>query len=356
MSRQWKHAVVGTGVVGEWHTRLIPKLPTSKLVAVCDVDTARSQSVLAKNNLDGTPIYSDLLKLIKEQKPDVVHVCTPSGLHADPAIAALTAGCHVICEKPMEIELDRIDRMHEASVKSGQRLAGIFQNRWNDANRALRDAAQAGRFGRVAWAGCVTPWHRNDQYYRDGGWRGTWKLDGGGAIMNQSVHNVDLLQWIGGPIKTVAAFGSSRIHAEIEVEDTLSATVQFANGAHGTIMGSTAMWPGGPVRIEIGGELGHAVSDANEGLKTFRFKEELPTDKELVARLGPDRRKESVGGGSASAQIDTDLHYRNITHILSSWEADKDADTFAPEARKAVAIIKALYESMKSGGRPVDVR
>src|SRR5438045_4866529 len=113
----------------------------------------------------------------------------------------------------------------------------------------------------MSLAGCYTPWYRSDEYYRDGGWRGTWRLDGGGAMMNQSVHAVDLIQWIAGPVKSVSAYAGSRIHPEIEVEDTLACSLQFVSGAFGVIMGSTAMWPGIAVRIELGGAEGTAVSE-----------------------------------------------------------------------------------------------
>jgi predicted dehydrogenase len=353
MSKQWRAAVVGTGVVGEWHVRLIPRLPNETLVAVCDLDPAKAQAALAKNNLTGVKVYTDQAEMLRQEKLDVVHVCTPSGNHLDPAILAMNAGLNVITEKPMEIQLDRIDRMIESAAKNKVRLAGIFQNRWSEANRALYDAAQAGRFGTLAWAGCFTPWYRTDQYYREGGWRGTWKLDGGGAIMNQSVHAVDLLQWIAGPIKQVSAYASSRIHPEIEVEDTLSASLQFENGAFGTIMGSTAMYPGGAVRLEIGGGNGHAVSEGT--LKTFKFREEQPADKEILERLGGHAPK-TTGGGSSPTDVSTELHFRNITHILDAWDHGRDADTAGPEARKAVAIISALYESARNHGAPVAVK
>ena len=221
----------------------------------------------------GVPIYSDLGEMLRTQKDiDVVHVCTPSGDHMGPAVAAMEAGKYVITEKPMEIQLDRIDQMGQTAAKNGVKIAGIFQNRWNDANRAIKQAADEGRFGRIAWAGSFTPWYRPDKYYEDVDWRGTWKLDGGGAIMNQSVHAIDLLQWIAGPVQSVSAYASSRIHPKIEVEDTLSCSLQFHNGAFGTIVGTTAMYPGSHVRIEIGGENGTAVSE--DGLKTFKFREE----------------------------------------------------------------------------------
>jgi predicted dehydrogenase len=242
--------------------------------------------------------------------------------------------------------------MAAVSKRTGCRLAGIFQNRWADANRAIKAAAEEGRFGKFSWAGCFTPWYRPDKYYEDGGWRGTWKLDGGGAIMNQSVHAIDLLQWIVGPVKSVSAYASSRIHPKIEVEDTASAAVLFENGAFGTIMGSTAMFPGMPARIEVGGENGTAVSE--NGLKVFKFREERPSDAEIQQRLAQGRTK--AAGGAGSADIGLDLHARNIMHILGAWEEGRDAETCAEEARKAVAIILALYESARNGGTAVAVK
>jgi predicted dehydrogenase len=270
-----------------------------------------------------------------------------------PAITAMERGLNVLVEKPMEILPDRVDEMIAAAKKFGVRLAGIFQNRWNEANAVLHEAVKRGRFGKIAWAGAVTPWYRSDQYYAEGDWRGTWELDGGGAVMNQGVHQVDLIQWIVGPIKTVSAFASSRIHPKIEVEDTLTCALQFENGAYGTFVSTTAMWPGGHVRIEIGGEFGSAVSE--NGLKRFEFQNPLPEDRQILERLGPDRAQHS-GGGKAAADIGLDLHGKNIQAVYQAWDRDQDAETCGPEARKAVAIIQAMYASVRKNGAPVDVK
>jgi len=351
MAKQWRHAVVGAGVVGGWHIGLIPKLPGSTLVAISDNNPAKSAAAMEKYKTT-VPAYTDLNELFKNEKIDVLHVCTPSGDHMNPAIAAMERGINVIVEKPMEIQLDRIDRMVEVSKKNGVRLAGVFQNRWNEANRAIKQAADEGRFGKFSWASCITPWYRNDNYYRDGGWRGTWKWDGGGAVMNQSVHAIDLLQWIVGPVKQVSAYASSRIHPEIEVEDTLSCALQFQNGGFGTIVGTTAVYPGGPVRIEVGGENGHAVSEY--ALRTFKFREEKPGDEELRDRLG--KITKTSAGASTNTDVGIDNHNLNITAILKAWEEGRDAPTHGAEARKAVAIILAMYESARKNGAPVEVK
>lgn len=352
MAKQWRSAVVGVGVIGVTHCRLLTQMERVTLIATCDKDPDRARKDLAKYKLEETKIYSDLGEMLAKEQIDVVHVCTPSGDHLSPAITAMEAGKHVICEKPMEIQLDRIDRMIETSKKTGVHLAGIFQNRWNPANAALKEAADQNRFGTISYAGCYTPWWRTDQYYREGGWRGTWKWDGGGAIMNQSVHAVDLLQWIAGPIKSVSAYASSRVHPEIEVEDTLACSLQFQSGAFGVIQGSTGMYPGIAVRMEIGGVNGTAVSE--EGLKHFKFRDAQPGDDDLLKRLAPGSARTAPAG--VNVEVGLELHYQNFNAILDAWERGEEAPTSGPEARKAVAIILAMYESAKKGGVPVAVR
>src|SRR5262245_21967951 len=217
-------------MVGGTHVRVLPQVERASLVALCDQQTDRARAHLEKYNLTGVPVFADAAEMLRNVDVDVIHLATPSGVHHETALMAMEAGKHVMSEKPLEIKLDRIDRMIRIAKERKVHIACVFQNRWNEANRALKRAADEGRFGRVGWAGSFTPWYRPDKYYDEGGWRGTWALDGGGAIMNQSVHSIDLLQWIAGPVKRVSAYGASRIHPRIEVEDTLAASLQFANG------------------------------------------------------------------------------------------------------------------------------
>jgi predicted dehydrogenase len=316
------------------------------------VENAKGSGALAKNKLEA-PVYTDIAEMYRKEKIDAVHICTPSGDHKGPAIDAMEQGKFVVVEKPMEIEPQRIDQMIEAAKKHGVKLAGIFQNRWNEANRAIRDAIAQGRFGRIAWAGSFTPWFRNDEYYEKGGWRGTWKMDGGGAVMNQGVHQIDLIQWVVGPVKSVSAYASSRIHARIEVEDTMTCALQFESGAFGTFVSTTAMWPGGPTRLEVGGEFGTAVSE--NGLKRFEFREPRPEDAALLERLSPNRAK-STGGGTSATDVTLDLHGQNMRDIYAAWDRGEEAETCGPEARKAVSIIQAMYESVRKNGAAVDVK
>jgi predicted dehydrogenase len=177
-------------------------------------------------------------------------------------------------------------------------------------------------------------WYREPKYYQS--WRGTRDVDGGGAIMNNSIHSVDLLQWLGGPVKSVSAFSARRMHTQLEVEDTLSASLVFENGALGSIVGTTAMFPNRPARIEIGGSAGTAVSEG--ALKEFKFKEPHDGDEQLLA---PPAQQ--------------DFHSLNIRHILNAWTAGKEADVDGPECRKAVQIVLAMYESAANNGKPVNL-
>ncbi|HZZ43458.1 MAG TPA: Gfo/Idh/MocA family oxidoreductase [Tepidisphaeraceae bacterium] len=351
MGKVWRCAVVGPGMVGATHVKVLPKIGNARMVALCDVKPENARKAMEKAGVEGVPVYESMGEMLKKEQIDVIHCAVPSGGHMEIAVEAMEAGCNVIMEKPLDVTLERADKIIAAADRLGRKVGCIFQNRWKGENRALRAAAEQGRFGRVAWAGCFTPWYRPDKYYEEGGWRGTWKWDGGGAIMNQSVHAVDLLQWIAGPVRRVSAYAASRIHASIEVEDTMSCSLQFESGAFGTIVGTTAMFPGQPVRVEIGGENGTAVSEA--GLKMFSFREEKEGDKELRESLAPSAAQ--AGPKSNPAAIGAEVHQKNIESILGAWERGEEAETSAREARKALAIIVAMYESARGDGKPVDV-
>jgi predicted dehydrogenase len=358
MRKPWRCAVVGAGTAGRSHIRVIPQLSgVATLAAVCDVVPERAQAALEKNNLSSVPVYEDLAALLaKEPNVDVIHLATPSGMHLEHATAAIRAGKHFICEKPLEITLERADQMIALAQQQGVKLAGIFQGRWKDENRAIKRAIDESRFGNIAWAGCFTPWLRPDSYYDEVPWRGTWELDGGGAVMNQGIHAIDLLQWMVGPVETVSAFGGKRIHRSIKTEDAMSCALRFKNGAFGSIVATTAMFPGMPTRIEIGGENGTAMSE--DGLKMFNFRVRRPEDQELLSRLGPQAKtvKAPFAGAQANAaSISADLHARNISAILNAWSEGREPETCAAEARKAIAIVVAMYESNRRDGAPVNV-
>lgn len=249
----------------------------------------------------------------------------------------------MLCEKPIEISLERIDAMIDAHEKAGTYLGGIFNYRFNDSVALLKNAIENGRFGDISYASVHVPWWRTDDYYKSK-WRGTWKLDGGGAMMNQSIHMVDLLQYLVGPIHSLNAYISTIGHA-IEVEDTATAIVKFENHALGGIYGSTASFPGQFRRIEITGTRGTAIQVDNS-FKVWQFADETEEDRQILKNFN-----EIKGGGGASdpSSISYESHQKNIAAFLESIEAGRPFEIDGAEARKAVEIVLAIYTSAREG-------
>ncbi|MCG3180957.1 MAG: Myo-inositol 2-dehydrogenase [Phycisphaerae bacterium] len=337
--------IIGVGMIGEFHARAIADLPSARLVAAADVVADRVGAFAAKHGCRG---FTDVDALIADPEVDVITVGTPSGAHMEPVLAAAAAGKHVVCEKPMEITLERIDRMIAAHQKAGTVLAGIFQARFSPVNLLVKAAVAAGRFGRLTFASAYCPWWRTDAYYAKGGWKGTWRMDGGGALMNQSIHAIDALQWIvGSPVVAVSGRVATLAHPHIEVEDTAGAVVEFANGCLGLIQGATSMYPGTARRLEVSGDRG-SVFCVEDTITTWQFADEATGDAEVRARYA----KEATSGGSSDpAAISHAGHTACFASAMEAIHAGRPPAVSGPEARKAVEIILAIYESSRSGRR-----
>ena len=345
--KTWNFGIVGAGLIADFHAKAIAEIPNAKLVACCDVVFDKAKKLADKFGVKAFESYKEMLKL---KEIDIVTIATPSGLHKEPTIAAAKAGKHVICEKPLDITLKRIDAMIEAHEKSGTRLGGIFPYRFNDAMVHLREAINSGRFGVITYAGVYVPWWRTDEYYKDS-WHGTWKLDGGGALMNQSIHMVDMLCDVMPPIESVMAFAATLGHPQIEAEDTAVAVLRYANKALGTIYGTTASWPGQFRRFEITGTKGTVIQVENS-FTVWQFADERPEDEQIRKKFG----KISGGGGVADpAAITHENHRRNFkafidaveSNPLPSCENKKGGWISGREARKAVEVILAIYKSAR---------
>ena len=214
------------------------------------VDQPNAPEKLAgEMGLTNVAIVSNLDQALRRDDVHAVIICTPSGNHLESALAAAAAGKHVVVEKPLEITPERCDQIIAACDKAGVKLCTIFPSRFADANMALKTAVDAGRFGKLTLGETTCKWCRTQAYYDSGQWRGTWQLDGGGALMNQAIHNVDLLLWLMGPVTHVSGFTATLAHERIEVEDTAVATLRFANGALGVIIAATSIHPGFPKTI-----------------------------------------------------------------------------------------------------------
>ena len=283
---------------------------------------------------------------------DIVTVCTPSGAHLEPALAALRAGKHVIGEKPLEISTARIDQLLEAAAAHGVTVSGIFNRRFHPAMEALKCACDNGRFGRITLAEASVKWWRDQAYYDSGAWRGTWALDGGGALMNQSIHTIDQLLYLCGDVEWVQADMACLAHDRIEVEDTATAILRFRSGALGVIKGSTACWSstGHPAEVQICGTRGSAFL-ADESLRVWDFLEVAPEDERIQASL-MGHAAAGLGANDPKA-INFTGHVRNFTDVIAAIRAGRAPSTSGAEARRAVAVIEAIYASARAGGSRV---
>lgn len=343
-------ALVGCGVVSEFQSQAIRALPDARIVGYYD-----TVPELARRRAEeyGGRAYLSLGELLGDPAVHAVSICTPSGAHLEPAVAAAEAGKHVMVEKPIEVTLDRADRLIRACREAGVILGAIFPRRFLDSSRVVKAAVDSGRFGRIVLGDVYIKWYRTQEYYDRGGWRGTWKLDGGGALMNQGIHGVDLLQWLLGGVQEVTAFTATIAHERIEVEDVGVAAVRFKNGALGAIEATTGSWPGTKVRIEIGGTRGSVVLE-DETILSWHFEDQGPADEEIREKFGP-RAGLSGGGAGDPRAISSEGHRRQFEDFVRAIRAGGRPSVTGEEARDAVAIVTAIYRSAREG-RPVRVQ
>jgi UDP-N-acetyl-2-amino-2-deoxyglucuronate dehydrogenase len=334
--------IVGCGNIASFHCRAIEEINEARFIG-CVSNRIHSSQALAERF--GGMAFDCLESMLSDPRIDVVSICTPSGSHLEPAAAAARAGKHVIVEKPLEITLQRCDQIIEACERNGVHLATIFPSRFHQASRVLKQAIETGKFGRLALGDAYLKWYRTQEYYDSGQWRGTWALDGGGALMNQGIHSVDLLNWLMGPIVEVSAHVATVAHERIEVEDVATVSVKFASGALGVIVATTAAFPGMPKKIEIHGNRGSAVLEEEE-LKVWSFHEMSPEDEMIVAQFG---KTPSRGGAADPIAIGHAAHRAQFEDFIEAIQTGREPSISGRQGRRSVQIILAIYESAKSG-------
>jgi predicted dehydrogenase len=291
-------------------------------------------------------LTDDLPTALARPDVQVVIVATPSGAHLEPAVAAAAVGKHVVVEKPLEISVARCDRIIDACDQHKVKLCTIFPSRFGDANAALKAAVDAGRFGRLTLGETTCKWWRSQAYYDEGGWKGTQALDGGGALMNQAIHNVDLLCWLMGPVTQVSGFTATLAHERIEVEDTAVACLRFANGALGVIQATTSVHPGLPKTVAVHGDKGTAVIEQDDVLR-WDFIPETEEDRRIKERFA--QKTGASGGSSNPAAISHVGHARQLADFVRAIRTDSAPLVDGREGRKAVAVIEAIYRSAQTG-------
>ena len=344
-----RFGIIGCGMIANFHAAALAQLRQAELAGVTSRSIDSANRFARKHDC---PAYASIDELLARDEIDAISICSPSGAHLPPALAAAAAGKHVVVEKPLEITTARCDQIIEACQRHGVLLSTIFQSRFHQSSKLLKAAVEAGRFHKLCLGSAYVKWFRNQSYYDGDAWRGTWELDGGGALMNQAIHNVDLLQWIMGPVRDVFAFTDTLTHERIEVEDTAVASLRFASGALGTIEATTSAWPGSLKRLEIYGSAGSAIIE-DEGICKWEFAESLAEDADLLQRFS--RRNRTSGGSNDPTAIDISGHRSQFQEIVSAIQSGQPLLVDGREARKSVAIIEAIYESSQLG-RPVTIQ
>ena len=335
--------IIGCGMIADFHARAIDDVEGAQLVACYDTVPEAADRLAEKT---GSKAYHDLEGMLADGAVDVVAVGTPSGAHMEPAVAAARAGKHVIVEKPLEITLARCDQIIDACREAGVVLSTIFPSRFHDSSGQMKRAVEQGRFGRLTVGDAYVKWYRTQEYYDSGQWRGTWELDGGGALMNQAIHSVDLLTWLMGPVAEIRAQTALLAHQRIAVEDVAAAALKFANGALGVIEASTAIYPGYLKRIEIHGSAGSAVME-EEDITKWDFAERQPGDAEIEKKMS---EKVSGGGGAADpTAIGHHGHARQFADVLQAIQQGSQPLVDGPEGRRSVEIILAIYQAAETG-------
>lgn len=340
-------AIVGTGMIAAYHAQAIAQTPGAKLVGVVSRSAEKGRAFAAQHAI---PVLTTTVEAIAARADvHVINVTTPSGAHLEPALAAIRAGKHVIIEKPLEITPARVDQINAAADQHGVKVVAIFQGRFGTGAQTVKAALTAGRLGRLVLASAYVKWHRTADYYKSA-WKGTWDLDGGGALMNQAIHGVDLLQWFAGlPVEVSGRF-TRRVHTGIQADDTTVATLLFPDGALGTIEASTALWPGWSRRIELCGEHG-SICLEDDFIAKWDFAKPEPGDDAIRNA----KRDNALGSGAGvPGGISLAGHLRQIGDLVTAVRENRPPAINGHEGRKAVALVHAIYESAKSG-TPVKV-
>jgi len=340
--KDYGFALIGAGVIAPVHADAITAIPNAKLIAVCDIVPEKADALAEKYGAEACYDYHELLG---REDIDIFEIVVWSGRHAEIGIEAARAGKHVICTKPIDVTLEAIDALIAACDENNVKLAATHQFRSYPSYSSTYEVVRSGKLGKMVLANAFVPWFRPQSYFDGDEWRGTLRWDGGGALMNQGVHFVDLLQWIMGGVQEVMAYTNIAAHHQnIEVEDVAVAAVRFQDDSLGCIEGSTAIYKGMPTRLEFHGEKGNIII---VGDKISHWDvEEVPQ---------PEDRWERGDTGAADpraalARPTIMAHIDQISDVLEAIEQNRPPRIDGHEARKAVEVNLAIYESARRHG------
>lgn len=335
MKNKMKIGILGCGMIANIHAQAIALIEDAELIGVSDPIEASAKAFSEKY---GVSVYKDYDAMLNDEEIDIVCICTPSGFHADGALKALNHNKHVVLEKPMALTTEDADAIVEASKKSGCLLTVISQLRFNEDIQKVKKMVEEGAFGDLAFCDLYMKYWRDPSYYASSTWKGTFKFDGGGALMNQGIHGVDLLHYMAGSAKVVKGKVKTLFH-DIEVEDTATAIMEFENGALGVIEGSTCAAGGFDRKIEIIGTKGYVI------LREGDIEKMEIDGKVIIENDGSDQPE--VRSSSDATAVQCIGHVKQITNLIRAIRGEEELLIDATEGRKAVKTICDIYASSK---------
>ena len=331
--------IVGCGVIAPTPADAISRLDNAEVVAVCDLNEEAGKAFAEEWDCD---YYQDLNEMVARDDIFACNILVPSGLHAKLGKVCAEAGKHVICTKPIDITLEAIDDLIATAKANGVRVGATHQNRNYPIYQRIKHAIDEGKFGKLLYGNAFVPWYRADEYYSKG-WQGTWKMDGGGALMNQSIHYIDLLVWFMGEVASICGFADHLAH-DIETEDCGTAALKFKSGAQGLIQGTTCTYKGHPARIEIHGTKGNVLVVGDEiAIWEVEGEEE---EHNPNAGLSITGASDPIGGMQENAVVS---HMEQIGDMIAAVDEGREPTLNGQEARRAVEVILAIYESNQDG-------
>ncbi|MDA8228709.1 MAG: Gfo/Idh/MocA family oxidoreductase [Desulfitobacterium hafniense] len=334
-NKKMRFAIIGCGRIAPKHAESIVALEEAELVAVCDIVPEKAQSFADKY---GAVPYTDYLEVLKRDDIDIVTIATPSDLHAPIGIDAAKAGKHVMVEKPMAMTLKSADELIQACRDAGVKLSVIHQNRFNKSIKLVRQALEEGRFGKLTHGQATVRWNRDENYYAQAPWRGT-KLQDGGVLMNQSIHNIDLLQWMFGPVESVYGYTRTALR-KIEMEDVGVAVIKFKSGALGIIEAASTIYPKNiEETLNVFGETGSVIVGgiAVNRIETWEFPASDEEKKQIFASQESD--PPTVYGFG---------HREIIVDMIEAVKNNRNPAIPGEEGRKALEIILAIYKCQET--------
>jgi UDP-N-acetyl-2-amino-2-deoxyglucuronate dehydrogenase len=334
--------LIGAGNISDAHARAVSEIPGAAVAAVFGSTLARAAPLAARH---GATAYGSLDDFLAHRPMDIVAIGSPSGLHAEQGIAAARHGLHVLVEKPIDVTVAKADLLIAAAAQARVTLGVIFQDRLKPDVLRLKALVEQGRLGSPILATAQVKWYRPPSYYRDSRWRGTRALDGGGALMNQGVHTVDLLLWLFGPVRRVFARIATELHA-IEVEDTAVAAIEFANGALGTIEATTAAYPGYARRLQLTGSNGTATLEGDELVALDLL--------DAPAAAGVTRGATAPENAASPVVTDVSAHRAVFEDFIRAATQGGRPCCDGVEGRRSVELIEAIYRASRTN-EPADL-